>query len=145
MTPENDKGPFEHHTEGGVHGGNGISPAPENTLLPVMDQHFPAYSCEVTYRERIALPQGATLTATLENVTVQDAPAIVITQLVTPLSSVPHYVELSFGEPDENATYHFSARIEHEGKLLFITDSAHPVSYYENNTQLPVVVLKHVE
>lgn len=83
-----------------------------------------------TYRERIALPPDALFEVSLQDVSRADAPARVISRVRI---ESPGQVPLRFTIPFDPARieagrrYTVSARISHRGKLMFITDTSHPV------------------
>ena len=88
---------------------------PDNSLLRVI-------SGEVWYRERIALPPGATVLVTLEDQSRADAPATVITDYTHIVDGQgPYPIRLMFDPAaiDERMTYGLRARIEKDGELLF--------------------------
>ncbi|MGI2820026.1 YbaY family lipoprotein [Vibrio fluvialis] len=107
-----------------------------------MTQTTPAAMKTVTgtlaYRERIALPENAVVTVTLQDVSLMDAPAKVIaTQTFeTKGKQVPFAFELTYdsAQIDARHTYSVSARIELNGKLRFITDTHYGVITDDNNT-----------
>ncbi|WP_339546456.1 YbaY family lipoprotein [Pseudomonas sp. RA_35y_Pfl2_P32] len=85
---------------------------------------------EVFYLQRIALPPTATLSVSLQDVSLADAPARVIDEQKGPVQGqVPLKFHLSYDpqhvEPGHR--YSVSARIENDGKLLFITTEHHAV------------------
>ncbi|SEM34192.1 putative lipoprotein [Pseudomonas sp. ok272] len=85
---------------------------------------------EVFYLQRIALPPTATLSVTLQDVSRADAPAQIIDQQQGPVQGqVPLKFHLSYDpllvEPGHR--YSVSARIEDQGKLIFITTEHHAV------------------
>lgn len=92
----------------------------------------------VSYRERIALPDNARVTVTLADVSKVDAPAEVISShaFLTEGQQIPFNYQLTFvrDEIQPNHTYAVSARIEADGKLLFITDTANRVITDEAKT-----------
>lgn len=83
----------------------------------------------VIFRERIMLPPTATVTVTLADTSLMDAPAKVIDTQVLTGGSPPYKFTLNFDPAKivENHTYTVSARIEVDGKLRFITDTHTPV------------------
>jgi putative lipoprotein len=85
----------------------------------------------VTYRERIALPPTAVVHVRLVDVSRADAPAVLITEQVirTEGRQVPFEFALAYDESHilPAHTYAVQARIEDGGKLLFISDTMHPV------------------
>ncbi|MEW6632637.1 MAG: YbaY family lipoprotein [Pseudomonadota bacterium] len=85
---------------------------------------------EVTYRERIALPPNAVLSVELADVSLADAPAMVIGQRkIVPAGQVPIKFEIGFDSKSIRAgrTYALQARITVDDRLLFITDTRHQV------------------
>lgn len=83
----------------------------------------------VLYRERIMLPPTATVTVSLADTSLMDAPAKVIDTQVLTGGSPPYKFTLNY-DPARivaNHTYTVSARIEVDGKLRFITDTHTPV------------------
>lgn len=84
---------------------------------------------EVSYRERKMLPPGATLTVTLEDVSKMDVASVVIDSKTTTLNGAPPYqmtLEYSPSQIDPRMNYALRARIEHQGKLLFINQQHIP-------------------
>jgi putative lipoprotein len=85
----------------------------------------------VAYRERIALPPRAVIKVRLVDVSRADAPAVVIGEQVIDAAGrqVPVPFELAFDPAriDPRMTYAVQARIEEDGRLLFINDTRHPV------------------
>ncbi len=81
----------------------------------------------VNYREKILLPDNAKVTVSLQDVSLQDVKAKVISQhsFLSRGDQVPLDFVLNFdnGAIEDNHTYSVSAKIEKEGKLLFITDT----------------------
>jgi len=83
----------------------------------------------VTYRERIMLPPSAVLTVRLSYVSRADAAAMVLAeQQITPVR-VPAAFSLAYDPSavDERDTYVVQARIEDNGKLLFVNTSQYQV------------------
>lgn len=98
-----------------------------------------AVTGEVTYRQRIALPEDAVVTVQLQDVSLADAPAEVLGEQVieTDGKQVPIPYEVEYDEEDiiENHTYSMSARItDGGGNLLFISDTVVPVITNDNPT-----------
>lgn len=84
----------------------------------------------VTYLERMALPAGAVVRVELRDVSRADASAaLVASQEIRPTSQVPIPFELRYDPAriDPRFTYAVSARIEVDGRLWWISDTAHPV------------------
>jgi putative lipoprotein len=85
---------------------------------------------EVFYLQRIALPPTAVLSVSLQDITLADAPAKVIDEQRGPVKGqVPLPFHLSYDPQkiEPNHRYSINARIEVDGKLLFITTENHAV------------------
>ena len=98
------------------------------TSLIEHDADLEAVTGTLTYRERIALPDNARITVTLADVSKMDVAAEVISSqaFLAGGQQVPFSYQLNFSRQEiiPNHTYAVSARIEVDGKLLFITDTA---------------------
>lgn len=85
---------------------------------------------EVFYLQRIALPPSATLSVSLQDVSLADAPAVVLDEQKGPVKGqVPLPFHLSY-DPTQvkpGHRYSVSARIEVNGELMFITTENHAV------------------
>lgn len=104
------------------------------TLLSACQSMAPATKTsldgEVFYLQRIALPPNATLTVSLQDVSLADAPALVLDEQKGPVKGqVPLPFHLSYDPVQVNPGYRYSvsARIEVDGKLIFITTEHHAV------------------
>ncbi|MBJ2346295.1 MULTISPECIES: YbaY family lipoprotein [Pseudomonas] len=85
---------------------------------------------EVFYLQRIALPPTATLTVSLQDVSLADAAAVVIDEQRGPVEGqVPLPFKLSYdpAQVKPGHRYAVSARIEVDGQLMFITTEQHAV------------------
>jgi putative lipoprotein len=85
---------------------------------------------EVFYLQRIALPPNAVLSVSLQDISLADAPAKVINEQRGPVKGqVPLAFHLSYDplKVEPNHRYSVSARIEVDGKLMFITTENHAV------------------
>ncbi len=83
----------------------------------------------VTYLERMALPPEAKLKVSLQDVSLQDVPAKVISQTETELKGVPAPFSLPY-DADQilpNHTYSVRAQIVLDDRLLFSSTSFYPV------------------
>lgn len=99
-----------------------------------------AVTGDVSYRVRRALPQDAVIRVRLEDVSLADAPALLIGEQV--LRAAGRQVPLPFevvydpADIDPRHTYGVSARItDADGRLLFVTATAHHVITRDNPTQ----------
>jgi putative lipoprotein len=82
------------------------------------------------YRERMALPEGAVLEVELLDISRANAPAVRLASLrLQPQGQVPIPFTLHYDPAliDERYSYAVSARILHDGRLLFVSDTIHPV------------------
>lgn len=85
---------------------------------------------EVFYLQRIALPPAAVLSVSLQDVSVADAPALVLARQQGPVKDqVPLAFRLDYDPTriQPNHRYAVSARIELDGKLMFISTEQHSV------------------
>ncbi|WP_268799896.1 YbaY family lipoprotein [Pseudomonas huanghezhanensis] len=85
---------------------------------------------EVFYLQRIALPPTATLTVSLQDVSLADAPAQTLARQSGPIKGqVPLPFHLTYDQKQvvEGHTYAVSARIEVDGKLLMISTERYSV------------------
>lgn len=79
---------------------------------------------EVFYLQRMALPPQAVLSVTLQDVSLADAPAIELARQHSPVSGqvpLPFRLDYNPQQVDPRHRYSVSARIEQEGRLLFIS------------------------
>ncbi|RVD55856.1 hypothetical protein EN828_22580 [Mesorhizobium sp. M2D.F.Ca.ET.185.01.1.1] len=89
---------------------------------------------EVTYRERIALPPDAVLVVELADVSLADAPAIVIAKRrIAPTGQMPIKFEIGFDPKaiHKGRTYALQARITVGERLMFISDGRHQIDPLE--------------
>ncbi|WMT87229.1 YbaY family lipoprotein [Pelagibacterium sp. 26DY04] len=96
---------------------------------------------DISYRERIALPDNAVATVSLVDVSLADAPAQTLAQdVIDPAGQVPIGFILNFDSDDIVAghSYAITARIEVGGELWFINDTR--VSVDPENHDAPVSV-----
>ena len=88
-------------------------------------------SGSVTYRERLALSQGATLVVELRDVSYADAPApLIARQTVSGPGQVPIEFRVEYSRGDINAGHRYSIGgkiVESDGRLAFINDTAYEV------------------
>lgn len=100
----------------------------------------------ITYRERIALPPSAVVTVELVDVSLADAPAVLLAEQIIPTRGrqVPFEFALAYDASRIQAshTYAVQVRIEDGGKLLFISDTANLAITRDAPTHLDIVVRK---
>lgn len=93
----------------------------------------------VFYRERIALPDNAVVTVTLEDISLADKAAEIIAtdSFVTDGKQVPFEFKLDYdvNKIVPNHRYNVRAKIAVDGKLRFTTDTITHVITDENKTQ----------
>ncbi|WHS61491.1 YbaY family lipoprotein [Pseudomonas sp. G2-4] len=85
---------------------------------------------EVFYLQRIALPPTATLSVSLQDVSLADAPAVVLDEQSGPIKGqvpLPFHLSYDPAQVKPGHRYAVSARIEVDGQLMFITTEQHTV------------------
>ncbi|MFA0659968.1 YbaY family lipoprotein [Vibrio splendidus] len=110
-----------------------------NASQEVVAENTQVISGTVSYRERIALPENAVVTVTLEDISLADAPSTVIAtqEFTTDGKQVPFAFELSYdnNKVKANHRYNMRATIHVDGKLRFTTDTIKSVITDVENTQ----------
>ncbi|CAK2664165.1 putative lipoprotein [Vibrio crassostreae] len=110
-----------------------------NASQEVVAENTQVISGTVSYRERIALPENAVVTVTLEDISLADAPSTVIAtqEFTTDGKQVPFAFELSYdnNKIKANHRYNMRASIHVDGKLRFTTDTIKSVITDVENTQ----------
>lgn len=110
-----------------------------NASQEVVAENTQVISGTVSYRERIALPENAVVTVTLEDISLADAPSTVIAtqEFTTDGKQVPFAFELSYdnNKIKANHRYNMRATIHVDGKLRFTTDTIKSVITDVENTQ----------
>ena len=116
-------------------------PAPR----PPASEADASVSGTVSYRERIALTPGATLTVQIRDTSLQDVASELIAEQVLPNpGQVPIRFEIPYASAtiDPRNTYSISARIdEADGRLAFINDTAYDVITRGNPTNVGLVLV----
>ena len=111
--------------------GDDSTPANATVEVPSGKSPNASVSGTVTYRERIALSEGAQLVVSLRDVSYQDAAApLIARQTIDNPGQVPikFKVEYNRDDIDSRNTYGISARIiESDGRLAFTNDTAYDV------------------
>lgn len=104
------------------------------SLLAACSSHTPAPKAtldgEVFYLQRIALPPAATLDVRLQDVSLADAPAVTLARQSGPVKGqvpLPFHLQYDPAQVKPGHRYAVSARIELDGKLLFISTEHHGV------------------
>lgn len=93
---------------------------------------------EVFYLQRSALPPSATLSVSLQDVSLADAPAIILDEQKGPVKGqvpLPFHLSYDPAQVKPGHRYCVSARIEVDGKLMFITTEHHAVQLDGSDTQ----------
>jgi len=112
------------------------------TLLAACSSNTPAPHAsldgEVLYLQRIALPPAATLSVSLQDVSLMDAPAVTLASQAGPVKGnvpLPFHLTYDPAQVKPGHRYALSARIELDGKLLFINTEHHGVTLDGNDPQ----------
>ena len=112
-------------------------------FVAVFDGEASVYGT-ITYRERISLTPGATLTVQLRDASYMDAPAqLIAEQVISDPGQVPIKFKVPYhrGDIDPGSTYSISARIdESDGRLAFINDTAYDVITRGNPGKVNIVL-----
>jgi len=98
------------------------------TMHPAADKA--SLDGEVFYLQRIALPPAATLSVSLLDVSLADAPSVTLAEQKGPVNGqvpLPFHLSYDPAQVKPGHSYSVSARIELDGKLLFITTERHAV------------------
>lgn len=85
---------------------------------------------EVFYLQRIALPPSVTLSVSLQDVSLADAPAVTLARQSGPVNGqvpLPFHLTYDPSQVKPGHRYAVSARIELDGKLMFINTEQHAV------------------
>ena len=93
---------------------------------------------EVYYLQRIALPPTATHSDSLQDVSLADAPAVVLDEQKGPVKGqvpLPFHLSYDPAQIKPGHRYSVSARIEVNGELMFITTENHAVQLDGNDPQ----------
>ena len=120
---------------------------PPNATLDVASGRAPNASVTgtVTYRERLALTEGATLIVALQDVSYADAPAMLIArQTISSPGQVPisFRVEYNRDDIDPRNTYAISAKVvESDGRLAFTNDMAYDVITHGNPDKVDMLLV----
>ena len=116
------------------------------TLLSACQSTTPAGKVgldgEVFYLQRIALPPSATLSVSLQDVSLADAPAVTLAKQSGQIKGqvpLPFHLTYDPAQIKPGHTYAISARIEENGQLLFINTERNSVDLTAK-TQQPIRV-----
>jgi copper homeostasis protein (lipoprotein) len=96
-----------------------------------------------SFRERIALPPGTVFEATLEDVSLADAPAVTLaTFSLQDAGNPPYRFELAYDPASivPSRRYAVRARVTLAGRLLFTTDQSYPVITQGSPTTVEVLM-----
>ena len=85
----------------------------------------------IAWRERMAVAPDADIIVRLQDVSRMDAPAVVLAEqrfkAGTRQPPYPFELPVDASRIDPRMRYTVSARVEHQGRLLFINDTSYPV------------------
>lgn len=107
----------------------GCGEAEEDTAT-VSEPASAVVSGEVFYRERIAAPGNARLEVVLEDISVADAPAVRVGEMVLENAGQPPYeysIDYVVDEINPQHRYRVAARLYEDDTLLFVSDHIHQV------------------
>ncbi|MDE1166009.1 MAG: YbaY family lipoprotein [Pseudomonas sp.] len=93
---------------------------------------------EVFYLQRMALPADATLSVSLQDVSLADAPAVELARQSGPIKGqvpLPFHLDYNPAQVKPGHRYSVSARIEAQGQLLFISTEHNGVQLDGNDAQ----------
>ncbi|NIF16204.1 YbaY family lipoprotein [Pantoea sp. Cy-639] len=112
------------------------------TLLAACSSHTPSHQAsldgEVFYLQRMALPPAATLSVELQDVSLMDAPAVTLARQAGPVKGnvpLPFHLDYNPNQVKPGHRYAVSARIELDGRLLFISTEHHGVALDGSDSQ----------
>lgn len=99
------------------------------------------------YRERIAIPDGGQLVVELRDVSLADAPSVLLSQQRFAHAGVPQEFALTYDPAliDDRMTYALSARIELDGDVWFRTDTHYPVLTRDAGDHADIMLVRAVE
>ena len=142
---------------GSCGGGGDPSPAPptpeptsatrpaDGATPPATPPPEPAITGSATYREDVALPDGAVLTVSLLDVSLLDAPSLLLESVeVTDPGEPPYDFRIAYDPDDieDDRRYSVDAEIrDRDGELLFVTDTAHDVLTYGGPSHVDIVMV----
>ena len=122
-----------------------IASGAEPSTPPTPEPADARVSGTVSYRERIALTPGATLTVQIRDTSLQDVASVLIAEQVLPNpGQVPIRFEIPYASAaiEPRNTYSISARIvEADGRLAFINDTAYDVITRNNPTNVDLALV----
>lgn len=112
----------------------------------IFDAVMPVVTVTVTYLERIALPENAEITVTIEDIARADAPATVLVSqtIVSGGANVPFTFKLPYdpAQLDDRAMYSVRAQIRVDGELWFTSDKVTPVLSRGAGTEVELVLVR---
>ncbi len=114
---------------------------------PAMDSTaMTTITAEVLYRERMALPPGATLRVTMEDVSRMDATSVLIAEKTQDdLGAPPYRVSLSFDPALIDARHRYALRATiHAGDRLLFTSTEHVDALQPADSGLIRIILQRV-
>lgn len=117
----------------------------EAVAVPEIKAEKAMVSGTVTYRERMALSDGAVIEVSLQDISLADTSATLIAkQRITGAGQVPIRFEIPYDpqEIDERMTYAIQARITDGEQLLFINDTVAPVLTRGAGNEIDLVLVR---
>lgn len=124
--------------------GSGDAAVQLNRVVAAAADAIVTISGTVTYRERVALPPDAVVTVQVNDVSLADAPAVLLAEAtIVPTHQVPipYAVAVSSSAFEDGHTYSLSVRISSGDDLLFVSDEHLPITAGPPAQQLDVVLV----
>jgi len=113
------------------------------SLVTVLQAETSSVSGKAFYNDENTLPKNARFEVTLEDVSLADAPSVMIgKQVIDPAGQIPIYFKIDFDDAKIKLGQRYAVRAEiTQGKrLLYVTDSFNPVFVGNDNHQLNLVL-----
>ncbi len=98
---------------------------------------------EAVYADSLALPKDAKFEATLEDVSLMDAPSVTIGQtVIDPAGQIPIAYTITFDDEKIILGHHYAvrAKITQNNKLLYMTDTVNPVFTGNGSSNIDLVM-----
>ncbi|AOE50886.1 META domain-containing protein [Kangiella sediminilitoris] len=108
-------------------------------------------SATLMYRERMLAPNGSSLTVTIQDVSIADKPAEIISEEIIGLSDgiqLPLKIALEANRKDlkSNHTYTLHAKVrDPEGRLMWITTQNHRINTENSSVELGEIMMQRVQ
>ncbi|SFZ98048.1 Lipoprotein-related protein [hydrothermal vent metagenome] len=97
------------------------------------------------YTENIPLPQNATFKATLEDISLMDAPSIVLgSTTIEDCGQIPIFFKISFNDDDVKLGHRYAVRVQitKNDKLLYVSDTVNQVFAGNDDSNMTLVMIR---